>query len=122
MMDETLQVAWGFGSALLLTILIEALVAWLLGLRTGRGQLILLLVNVITNPLLNLIMAGLAFFAVYTIQSPYDPLLIALEVLVVAAEALMLRAALGLSTGKAIMLSTAVNTASWLAGALILWR
>jgi hypothetical protein len=116
------NVIWGLVSALLLTIAVEAPVGWLLGLRTWRGQLVLLLANVITNPLLNLIINMLATFGAYTVKSPFDPLLIALECAVVAVEALLLKVAAGKTAGRAIVISIAANASSWLAGALLLWR
>jgi hypothetical protein len=113
---------WALASALLLTIAVEAAVGWLLGLRTFRGQLVLLLINIITNPLLNLAIQTLAHFGIYAMKSPFDPLLIGFECAVIAAEAALLKAALGKTTGRAVALSVAVNLSSWVAGALILWQ
>lgn len=109
------------GRALLLTVAVEAPVAWLCGLRSWRGQGVLLLVNVITNPLLNLTLALAAMAGLHTVRSPFDAALIALECVVVMSEALMLKAALALPTRKAFLISLAANAASYLAGALLLW-
>jgi hypothetical protein len=109
----------GLGGALLVTVAAEAGVGWLLGLRTRRAQFVLLLVNAVTNPLLNITVEALAHFGVYSMKSPVDPFLILLECAVVAAEALLLKAALGCSPGRAASVSVACNAASWLAGALI---
>lgn len=117
-----LQALWSFASALLLTIAVEAPVAFLLGLRTWHEQAILLLINVITNPLLNLLINALAFSGAYVVKSPFDAVLITLEIIVIAAEALLLKTALRRSLARAAVISLAANTASWLAGALILWR
>ena len=116
------NVLWCLGAALLLTIVVEAPVGWLLGLRTCRGQLVLLLINVITNPLLNLLINALAYFGAYTVKSPFDPLLIVLECAVVAIEAILLKVALGKTAGRAAALSIAANASSWLIGALLLWH
>jgi len=43
----------------------------------------------------------------------------ALELAVMAAEAVMLKALLGMKPGRAIALSAAANAASWIAGALL---
>ncbi len=43
-----------FAVPLVATIIIEAIVAWLIGIRNGREQLLIMLVNIITNLLLNL--------------------------------------------------------------------
>jgi hypothetical protein len=110
----------GAGAALLLTALVEAGVGFLFGLRAWRPQAMLLLVNVITNPLLNLLLKALAVTGAYSVRSPLDPLVAALELIVVAAEAAMLAALLGLRPGRALALSAAANAASWLAGFLLL--
>jgi hypothetical protein len=109
------------GLALLLTAGVEAAVGWLLGLRQWRSQGVLLCINLLTNPLLNLLTAALAYSGAYRIASPFDPLLIALEAGVIAAEAMLLKAALGISTDRAALLSILANTASWLAGAWLFW-
>jgi hypothetical protein len=110
----------GLAETLLLTVFVESGVGWLFGLRAWRPQGMLLLVNVITNPLLNLIIKALAAAGLHAVRSPFDPLVAALELIVAAAEAAMLRALLGLKPGRAIALSAAANAASWLAGALLL--
>ena len=121
MPQEVTTALLAVGKALLLTILIEAPVAWLAGLRTRQGQLTLLLINCITNPLLNLLIAALAVFRVYRIAMPFDGLLIALELAVVTAEALLLRFILRLPWHRAALISFAANATSYLLGALLLW-
>jgi hypothetical protein len=117
-----LATLWSLASALLLTIAVEAAVGWLLGLRAFHGQLVLLLINVITNPLLNLAIQTLAYFGLYAVKSPFDHLLIGFECVVIVAEAALLKVALGKTAGGAVALSVILNLSSWLAGALILWR
>lgn len=108
------------GLALLLTAAVEAGVAWLIGLRTLRAQAALLLINIATNPALNALLVALASFGVYAPASPFDlPLLLA-ECFVIIVEAWLLRATLGLPTGKSFGISAACNAASWLAGAFLL--
>lgn len=117
-----MKVFLSFGEALLLTVAVEAAVAWLLGLRSWKEQVVLLLVNVITNPSLNLLVNALAFFGVYAVRSPYDPMLLLMEAAVVVGEAATLRLALKKSPARCLLISLAANLASWLTGALILWR
>jgi hypothetical protein len=119
---EALSALGSLGAALLLTVATEAAVGWLLGLRTRRAQLLLLLINTVTNPLLNLLLGSLAFFGIILVRSPFDPLVIALECVVIAAEAALLRATLRLPIGRSALVSALTNGASWLLGVLILWR
>lgn len=122
MMDQIGGVLWGFCAALAITVAVEAATAWLFGLRTWRKQLVLALINVITNLPLNLLINILAFFNIHTVMSPFDPLLIVFELIIVSIEALMLHRVLNLPGKNMVLLSLAANTASFIAGVLILWR
>lgn len=108
------------GLALLLTVAVEAGVAWLAGLRTLRAQAALLLVNVATNPALNALLVALASFGVYKPASPFDLPILLLECCVILLEAWLLRATLGLPLRKTFVISAAANAVSWLAGAFLL--
>ena len=68
---------------LALTIAIEAAFAFFFGVRSGYGQLVVLLANVVTNPLLNSILTVVSF---YLSPSYYDIFLVPLEILVVIVE------------------------------------
>ena len=116
-----LRALGGFGAALAITVAVEAAAGWLLGLRTGRNQLIVLLINVITNPLMNLAITLAAALGIHLVKAPWDPALLGLEAVVIAAEAALLARACALPARRAIGISFALNIASWLAGALILW-
>ena len=70
-------------TALVLTVVIEAVFAFLYGVRTKYGQLIVLLANVITNPLLNAILTVVSF---YLSPALYYYFLVPLEIIVVLAE------------------------------------
>lgn len=122
MSDQLAGALWGFCAALAITVAVEAAIAWLFGLRTLRKQLILALINVITNLTLNLLINMLAYLNIHAIVSPFDPALIAFELVIVSIEALMLLQALGLPGKNAFLLSLAANAASFLAGVLILWN
>jgi|WetSurMetagenome_2_1015567.scaffolds.fasta_scaffold187166_3 hypothetical protein len=104
--------------ALLLTVALEGGVAWLFGFRTGKSQLIVAMVNCITNPILNLLLLALAWQGV-----PVSLLLVTLlEVLVVLVEWRLLEYNLGGSKGRLLLLSFAANTTSFLAGVVLFWR
>lgn len=111
----------GLFTALALTIAVEAAAGWLLGLRDRHSQVVLLLINVITNPALNLLLAALAYFHIHIVASPFDPALLLMEAVVIVAEAALLRLTLRLSLLRSAAVSAAANAASWLAGALLLW-
>jgi hypothetical protein len=103
--------------ALLLTLAVEAGVAWLFGFRTGRSQLTLALINVITNPLLNLLLLVLAYLGVQVTLL----LVTLLEIPVVLAEWGLLVCAFGGPKGRRLALSLAANAASFLIGLLVFW-
>lgn len=107
--------------ALALTIVIEAAVAALLGLRTWHTQAVLALINTITNPALTLTLTLLRWFHLAAPTSPAAPVILALEVLVVLSEAALLRLCLKFRWPRCLALSVACNFASWLCGALLLW-
>jgi hypothetical protein len=111
----------GLGAALLLIAVVEAAAAWPLGLRTWRAQGMLLRVNVITNPALNILLAALGYFGVYTPRSPFELPLMAAAFAVATLETVLLRAALGLPVWKAAAVSFAINAVSYLAGAFLMW-
>ncbi len=103
--------------ALILTIVIEVIVAWLFGLRNKTELLTLILVNVITNPLFNY------FFMVngrFHLISQVNVLTLCLEVGVVLAEWRLLVYVLRRGAKQMLALSAAMNATSFLAGFLIL--
>lgn len=106
--------------ALALTILIEATVAAVLGLRTWHDQVVLACVNAITNPALTLTLAVLQWFSLAP-ASPFAPVILALEAVVVVMEAILLHSCLRLPVIRSFLLSLACNFISWLCGALLLW-
>jgi len=104
--------------ALLLTIAIEAAVAWLFGFRTLRPQLALAGINCLTNPALNLLLLVLAARGVQA----QLPLVALLELGVVVVEWRLLVYALGGPPRRLFLLSLAANAASFLAGVVLFWR
>ncbi|MDR3575801.1 MAG: hypothetical protein P4L50_18220 [Anaerolineaceae bacterium] len=113
-----MNAAGSFLLALLLTVAIEAGVAWLFGFRTVGSQLAVAMINCITNPALNYLLLVLGWRGV-TVTLPK---LIALEALVVLIEWGLLVYVFENPKGRLFTLSLAANTASFLAGLLIFWR
>jgi hypothetical protein len=104
--------------ALLLTLVIEAGVAWLLGFRTRRFQLALAVINCMTNPALNYLLLALAWCGVQVSLS----LVAILEIPVIGIEGLLLGYVFGSPKGRFWILSLTANAVSFLAGVLIFWR
>ena len=102
-------------TALALTVVIEAAFAFVLGVRTGRGQLIVLLANVITNPLLNAVLTVVSF---YLSPAVYYWFLVPLEVVAVLAEGRIYQTTLRLKLNP-YLLSFLLNAASFLFGTAI---
>jgi hypothetical protein len=102
--------------ALLLTIAIEVIVALLFGLRSKQELWTVVLINVITNPLLNYLITVNGYFHLI---SQTTILILCLEVAVVLVEWRLLVWVLRQSTKKMLRLSFVMNTCSYLAGLLI---
>ena len=103
-------------TALALTVVIEAALAFAFGVRTKYGQLVVLLTNVITNPLLNAVMTVVSFYIPPTV---YYWFLVPLELLVVLAEGRIYRSMLQIKMNP-YLLSFLLNLGSWLIGTGIL--
>ena len=103
-------------TALALTVVIEAALAFLLGVRTGRDQLIVLLANVITNPLLNAILTIVSF---YISPAVYYWFLVPLEIAVVFAEGRIYKNTLTLKMNR-YLFSFLLNLGSFFIGSGIL--
>jgi hypothetical protein len=103
--------------SLLLTLGIEAAVAYLLGFRKLNFFLALSLINAITNPILNYILLVLGFLDVeVTLVRVF-----LLEILVAIAEWRLLVYAFGGSSKRFLIFSILANAASFLAGVLLFW-
>lgn len=101
---------------LALTILIEGAIILVL-FRKWVYVYYTLLLNVLTNPLLNFIM--LLYFS-YIGMSGYYILLYALEIVVVFVEGWLLHKLTDIKTGKALLVSLLLNGGSYLVGVLVL--
>lgn len=103
-------------TALVLTVVIEAALAFLFGVRTGRGQLIVLLANVITNPLLNAILTVVTF---YISPAAYFWFLVPLEIAVVFTEGRIYKNTLSVKMNP-YLFSFLLNLGSYFIGSGIL--
>jgi len=101
---------------LLLTIVLEGALAFLLGVRSGRGQLIVLLANVITNPLLQCVLSAVSFF--WT-PAAYYYMLVPLELAALLTEGRIYQKMLPLKINP-YLFSLLLNAGSYLLGTGIL--
>jgi hypothetical protein len=102
--------------ALLLTIAVEGGVAYLFGLRTRRQMLAVAAINTVTNPILNYVLLVLRFLGLDVTLG----VVVLLEILVVVAEWRLLVYAVGMPNERSLFLSLLMNTASFLAGVLLI--
>lgn len=101
--------------ALLITVAVECAVAWLLGVRTLRDQKVVVLANILTNPILVSTEAAILLLA------GRQALLYAsvlLEILAISAEALVYIKRIHANTGP-LILSLACNLASVATGEIL---
>lgn len=104
-----------FIKVLFLTEIIEACTAYLLGYRGKRFYIVLILINILTNPLLNFILIVLYYFHIESfIITPI------LEVFVVIGEWKLFEYALGKSKRSYLLLSIIINLSSYLIGGRLL--
>ena len=104
-------------TALALTVVIEAACAFGLGVRSRNGQLIVLLANIITNPLLNCVLTAVSF---YISPGVYYYFLVPLEIIVVIAEGAIYRGFLP-GENHPFRLSLILNACSYFLGTGILY-
>lgn len=103
-------------TALVLTVIIEAALAFVFGVRTKYGQLVVLLTNVVTNPLLNAVMTVVSL---YISPAVYYWFLVPLELLVVFVEGRIYKGTLTVKMNP-YLLSFLLNAGSYLIGMGIL--
>ncbi len=105
-----------------MTLAVEVPIAAALGLRTKRALLTVVLVNLLTNPLLNyagILVAQLDDWAARP-ATVIVPALVAAELLVVLAEWRLLLWVLGGESRRLLLASLAMNAASALLG-VVFW-
>lgn len=107
-----------FGISLLLTLLIEGLVAFLWGIRGKKGLLLVMLVNIVTNP------AAVLTYWLYRVYCADTSIVvqIGIEIVVVMVEALIYRSFAkeeSFRIKRPIALGIVANALSW--GVGVLW-
>lgn len=100
---------------LLITIAVECTLVFLLFKKPKYSYYVLLL-NILTNPLLNFIM--LIYYS-YMGMTYYYILLYTLEVIVVVTEGILFNKMTDMKLWKSLLLSFGLNAASYLSGLLI---
>jgi hypothetical protein len=102
--------------AFLLTIIIEVIVALVLGYRK-RGEIIaIVFINIITNPILNYFLSLNNYLGIIQIN---QIMILLLEIIIVIVEWLLLRFALQQKSSRLLILSMAMNFCSYLAGFVV---
>lgn len=104
--------------ALLTTLVIEAALAWLLGLRKWVQILAVNLATVVTHPTIHCFILIVFFYQLLPSPLPLS-LILGLEAGVFLAEAVLLAFALRLPAWRAGLISLAMNLASYLFGVLV---
>ncbi len=102
--------------ALILTILIEVTVAVVLGYRQKKVIATVVLVNMVTNPILNYFLYASEHFKIMTVDAMTITIL---EVIIILVEWQLLRFALQQDSKKLFILSLTMNVSSYLIGGLI---
>ena len=101
--------------SLLITELLELPAAFLAGIRNKRDLFLIFLIDLITNPVLVMILNGIIIF---TGDTPPGHLVIGLEIAVVIAEYLLFKICLRPGRIHPLVLSLLLNTISFLGGIL----
>ena len=112
----TADILTAMGTALLLTILLEGLVGAVWGVRGGRDYLIMLLANILTNPLVNVIHS----YCAYELKMGTLPMLlitIFLETGAVIAEGFVYKSRTDIK--KPFLFSLCANGFSFLCGIIL---
>lgn len=104
---------------LLLTVSAEGIVIFLVSRRL-KYVWYSVICNLLTNPVLNLVMLLCAPFFADSHIFAYA-LLALLELLAIAVEGIIYRTLTDMSTARAMMLSLLLNTVSFLSGVILLW-
>lgn len=101
--------------ALVITMVIEATIAWLIGIREKNNLLVVVCVNLITNPLVVSLSAAIRFFVDISL---FYPLTLCLEIAAVYIEGVLYRRYLKTNFNP-FWISVILNVASYLLGEII---
>lgn len=108
-------ILWSLGLSLCVTLLLESAAALALGIRQRRDLLLVILVNVLTNPVVVLTLSLFLFAG----RTPPWYLVLALEAAAVAVEALLYRSRLEYRRIHPLLLSLILNSISYIGGLLL---
>lgn len=100
--------------SLLVTIIIELIVARLFGFRKKHELLVVVLINLITNPVLNYLILLKNYTATNYQTEAFSPFVVVLEIIIVIIEWLLLRFALNNKSTKLFLFSLVANACSFL--------
>lgn len=100
--------------SLLVTIIIELIVARLFGFRKKHELLVVVLINLITNPVLNYLILLKNYTATNYQTEALSPFVVVLEIIIVIIEWLLLRFALNNKSTKLFLFSLVANACSFL--------
>ena len=103
-------------SQLALTVLVEGTIMWVWQ-RSREAVEYSVLCNLMTNPLLNLLIIGMSHLGILTFY--INVITLILEALVVIAEMLAYRGMMRISMKKAFLISFVLNVSSYLFGVAI---
>lgn len=117
MQSDAIPVLISMGFALLLTILLEEAVAVFFFGKKWVGYLLVLLVNVVTNPIINFLYLWLN---TYRSIAPYSPIMILLELIVIPVEYMLLAQGLNSNRRRWLVLSFLMNSVSYITGLMLL--
>lgn len=101
--------------ALLVTIIIECLCAWIIGIRDKHNQKIIICANLVTNPLVVSLGAAIRYFVGNVL---FYPLTIALEMVAVVVEAVVYKKYTTIKRNP-YLVSILLNLASYIIGEII---
>lgn len=101
--------------ALLITLIIECAVAWILGVRTRDGQKVVFLANLMTNPVVVSMGAGVLLFLG---RNMLFPITVIMEVIVVVVEGVVYRRYLETERDP-FVISLICNAVSFFTGELL---
>jgi len=117
MQNDLLSTLVHYGYTLLLTIIIEEVVAIFFFRKERIGYLLVLLVNVVTNPAINLFYT---LINLYNKIPPYATAVILMELFVIWVEYRLIAHALNSRNKWWLIFSIAANAASYITGLVLL--
>lgn len=110
-----MEILWSLGLSLCVTVLLESAAALVLGIRKYRDLLLVILVNILTNPVVVLTLNLFLFFR----QATPWYLVLTLEAAAILTEALLYRSRLEYCRMHPLVLSLILNLTSYIGGLIL---